>query len=326
MKTLVTGATGFIGSHLVEQLVKEGNGVRALVRRGSDASGLERIGVEVVRGDIRNLDDVQRAVDDCPLVFHLAKSAGDPVPGPSSHATATGAENVGLASLRAGVARLVFASSTTVYGTLRNRAITESTPIRPTSRGGKARAVCEELLLALHRSDGLPCVVARVSSVFGPRVRSWRGFFEAIATGEFRMVGSGDNYHQPGDVSDITAGLLLCGTAPDAEGRVYIITGNEPISLRDMVRLIDEECGVTTERTALPHALLRAYGRLNSLAFAIGGRELPRMDSIEVFLSDRAFDLTRAKTELGYAPRVSMKETIRRTVEWFRSQRDLKAS
>lgn len=321
MKALVTGATGFIGSQLVERLVEEGHGVRALARPGSDASGLERIGVEVVRGDIRNLDDVQRAVDDCPLVFHLAKSAGGPIPGTSSPVSTTGTENVALASLRAGVARLVYASSTTVYGTVRNRAITESTPIRPVSHAAKSKADCEDLLLARYRNDGLPSVVARVSSVFGPGCSSWRGFFEAIAAGEFRLVGSGDNFHQPGDVSDIAEGLLRCGTAPNVEGRVYILTGNEPISLRDMVRLIDEECGVTTARAALPHACLRAYGVLNSLAFGFGGIELPRMDSIRVFLNDRIFDLSRAKADLGYVPKVSVKETIRRTLESFRNRR-----
>ncbi|MCK5439465.1 MAG: NAD(P)H-binding protein, partial [Gemmatimonadetes bacterium] len=107
MKALVTGATGFIGSALVQRLIDESFHVRALVRPASDASSLETLGVEIARGDIRNRDDVERTVADCQLVFHLAKpSQGDPSP---TETNATGVANVAHAAVQAGVKRIVFA-------------------------------------------------------------------------------------------------------------------------------------------------------------------------------------------------------------------------
>lgn len=314
----MTGATGFIGSRLVRRLIDESFDVRALVRPATDASALKSLGVKIARGDMRHRDDVERAVTDCECVFHLAKpSPRDPSP---REATVSVATNVAKAAVHAGVKRVVFASTTTVYGVVRNREMTELTPAKPYSPHAKSKLAAERVLLSCYESDGLGVVIARISSVFGPGVTSWRGLFQAVATGSFRLIGSGNNYYQPGDVSDVVEGLFRCGTVPGIEGRTFIITGDEPVRLREMIVFIQESFGVTNPNAPLPVAPLRAYKLINDISSMLSSRQLPRMDRVELFMSDRSFDLSRARNELGYEPRVSVKETIQRTVDWYREQ------
>jgi nucleoside-diphosphate-sugar epimerase len=122
-------------------------------------------------------------------------------------------------------------------------------------------------------------------------------------------------------VSDIVEGLLLCGTVKGVEGRTYILAGNEPILLRDLIRLIAEELGVSGRlpRT-LPAGPFRLYLLLNDVVRAVAGTSLPRAHGVSFLLSDRILNISRARQELGYAPRVSMPQAICRTVQWYQTE------
>ncbi|HWO41021.1 MAG TPA: NAD-dependent epimerase/dehydratase family protein, partial [Candidatus Eisenbacteria bacterium] len=279
-------------------------------------------GVEVVRGDIRDPRVVEHAIAGCPLVFHLAaRTSHGNLPARDIYSiNVEGTENVVRAAAQAGVARLVFASTARVYGIIRNHAVREDTPINPDSAYPSSKARGEQIVLSHHARAGLPAVIARITSVFGPGSRSWLGLFQAIAARRFRLIGSGGNYHHPGDVSDIVEGLLLCGRAEGIEGQTYIITGNEAMPLCDMIRMIQDEVGAKDLPRPLPALPLLLYWRLNDVLRLCGYDRLPRFDRVEFFLNDRIFDQTRARHELGYEPKVSLKEAIRRTADWYRSQ------
>ncbi len=322
MNVLVTGATGFIGPHLVTRLVQEGYHVRALIRPVTDASALESLGIEVVRGDVRDPSAVNSAIANCQLVFHLAaRTSHGTLPAKDIYSiNVEGTANVVHAATQAGVTRLVLASTARVYGIIKNWRVDEHTPVKPDSAYPESKALAEQIVLSQHTRHNLPVVIARITSVFGSGSKSWLGLFQAIAAGRFRLIGSGNNYHHPGDVSDIVEGLFLCGTVKGIEGRTYILTGDEPLPLREMIRLIQDELGVTAARRSVPAAPLRLYKVLNDLVRACGGGRLPRFDRVEFFLNDRIFDQSRAREELGYAPKVSLKEAIHRTAEWYREQ------
>jgi nucleoside-diphosphate-sugar epimerase len=322
MKVLVTGATGFIGRHLVERLITAGEHVKALVRPAAQAAWLDALGVEVVRGDIGDADAVARAADKCGVVFHLAattESSGLLSRLDVEVANIQGAENVTRAALRADIERLVFCSSVAVYGRIvRQRLIDENTETDPDSPYGESKVLGEQVVLSARQCHGLPVVVARISTVWGPGTASWLGLFQSIAAGQFRLIGKGTNYHHIADVSDIVEGLLLCGAVKGVEGRTYNLAGSESVQLKRLVEMIGEEVGTTRFPAYLPAAPLHVYRALDRMAVSLIGRKLPRADRLALFLGDRTFDISRARQELGYAPRIGSKDTIHRMAEWFR--------
>jgi nucleoside-diphosphate-sugar epimerase len=324
MKVLVTGATGFIGRHMVERLVAGRDHVRALVRAETDAAWLDALGVDVVRGDIGDARAVERSTEKCQVVFHLAAKTESL--GPLSRhdvqpANVHGTENVVRAALRAGVERLVFGSSVSVYGRIARgtrRPIDEDTDPRPDSPYGESKLQAERIVLSAGRRDGLPVVVARIATVWGPGTTSWLGLFRSIASGRFRVMGDGTNRHHIIDVSDVVHGLALCGSVRGVEGRTYILAGSESVPLNRLVEMIGEEVGSPGSPAHLPGAPLHVYRALDRIAVACIGRKLPRADRLAIFLGDRTFDISRASRELGYRPRIRTRETVGRLAEWFR--------
>lgn len=323
MTTLVTGATGLVGRHLVERLAPQG-GVRVLARASTDVSELEALGVEIVRGDLRDATALARAVAGCTLVYHLAaRTAVERVASRTyREVNVVGTRNVACAAAASGVERLVLSSTVGVYGmTIEDHTITEVTAPRPDSPYGRSKLAAERTLRARGAGEGLPVVIARLASVFGPRARSWLGLFRSVASGRLRLVGGGRNYHHPVDVSDAVEGLLRCGTLDAASGRTYILAGPEPVPLAEMLAVIAEELQAPPPgRSVLPEASLRLYRRFHRLAFPLGLERLPRFDRVEFFLGNRIFDTTLACRELGYEPRIGVRAMIARTAEWFCGQ------
>jgi nucleoside-diphosphate-sugar epimerase len=321
MRVLVTGATGFIGSHLVERLLGSGAQLRALVRHGTDASSLEPRGVEVVRGDVRDPETVRHAMADRQVVYHLAVAPRGWRAKMLQAVNVEGTGNVARAAARAGVARLVHASSASVYGEgVRGSAIHEDSPLNPFTEYGRSKLRAEQALRSQHDSAAVPVVFARISTVIGPRAKGWRGLFAAIEAKRFWMPGAGLNYHHIVDVADIVEGLLLCAATPNIEGRAYNLAGPEAIRLRDMLQLIVRELGTGEEPPrALPAGPLQVYRRLSDALEGVTGVALPRAGNIANFMKHRVLDISRARRELGYAPRVSPQEAIRRTTEWYRN-------
>ena len=324
MKILVTGATGFIGCHLVERLTAAGEQVRALVLPTRNSAWLDSVGVEVLRGDIGDTQAIERAADKCEIVFHLAAKT-ESVRVLSRHdvhvTNVQGTENVARAVVRAGAGRLVFCSSVAVYGRIaKNQMIDENTETNPDSPYGESKVLGEQVVLSARQRSGLPVVVARISTVWGPGTTSWLGLFQSIASGHFRLIGNGTNHHHIADVSDVVEGLLLCASVKGVEGRTYILAGSESVQLTRLVEMIGEEVGMTRFTAALPAAPLQVYRVLDKMAVALIGHKLPRADRLALFLGDRTFDISRARQELSYVPRISAKDTIRRMAEWFRVQ------
>jgi nucleoside-diphosphate-sugar epimerase len=323
MKTLVTGATGFIGRHLVKRLSEQGENIRALVRPNRDAGWLAALGVEVVRGDLTDPAAVAQAIKGCEVVFHLAaKTEGTGVVsrGDVRLANVEGTQHIADAASQAGVGRLVFASSVAVYGRVRpGETIDEATRAKPDSPYGESK-LAGERIVARHIARGLPVVVARISTVWGPGTKSWLPFFQTVASGRFHLMGDGSNYHHIADVSDIVDGLLLCGSVKAAERNTYILTGPEAVRLRDLLHMICEELGAPKPHGQLPVAPLKVYRALDQLSRVLVGRHLPRADRLSLFLGDRRFDISRARHDLGYTPTIGTTEVIHRMVQWFRAQ------
>ncbi len=323
MLIAMTGATGFIGSHLVDRLLADGHDLITLVRNETDPSPLETRGVRVVRGDVRDPVAVERALAGATLVYHLARVKGH-VAQPMSEVHAVnvdGAANVARAAVRAGVERLVHCSSAAVYGRReRPRALAEDAPLDADSQYARSKMLAEEVVRA-NAGTHLPVTVARITTTLGPRCSSWLRFFRSIASRRLRVIGSGGNWHHPGDVSDIVDGLVRCGQCSGAEGRTYNLAGMTPLRMRELMQLTAHALGVGNGRqNRLPAFPFDAYLTLNDLTERALHIRLPRVESLVFLMGSRVLDISRARVELGYEPKVSAGDAICRTADWYRSE------
>jgi nucleoside-diphosphate-sugar epimerase len=321
MNVLVTGATGFIGRHLVERLACEKDRVRALALPNDDTAAFGHLGVEICRGDVLDYESLKRAASNCQRIFHLA--ARTEASGSSrkdfEEVNVQGTENVTRAALDSGAGRLIFCTSGAVFGRdIRNRAISEETMPAPDSPYSHSKFLAEQVLLSHHQRHGLPVVLARTSAVLGPGAMRWLKLFKTIAAGRFRLIGDGCNHHHVADISDIVEGLALCGSVAGIEGRTYILAGRESVRLRDFVQAIVEAVGAPGLPANLPAGPLRMYEAASRHFFSWTGYRLPRADRIDLYLGDRVFDLSLSGRVLGYIPKVSTTEAVYRTVAWFR--------
>ncbi|MDP9177249.1 MAG: NAD(P)-dependent oxidoreductase [Gemmatimonadota bacterium] len=318
---LVTGATGFIGSHLIDRLLERGDEVTAFARPTADSSYLAAKGVQVITGDVRSQREVGNAVGGSEIVYHLARAKGH---GARSMAEVQavnidGTSNIARAATRAGAERIVYASSAAVYGSRPGpEAVGENSILNPDSAYSRSKAEAEA---ALREHAQVAFVIARITAVLGPGCRSWMPIFRSVAARRLRLIGQGKTRHHPADVADIVDGLILCGTMPLTSGRTYNLAGPEAITIADMVRAIAAALHAEVDLPRfIPAGPIELYLWLNRIAGRVAGVKLPRVDSIAFLTSDRVLDISRARTELGYVPRITVSQAITRTAERGRSE------
>lgn len=321
-KVFLTGGSGFIGSHLAERLVNDGFQVRALVRRSADTSLLRLVGVDTVPGDLSDAPALQEALADCSHVYHLAAKTTTSRSTRNEYylVNVQGTENLCRAAVNANVERFVHGSSAGIYGLFLDAPVDETSKANPNSFYRHSKHLAEKIVLDYHRNHNLPVVIARLSSVYGPRSPNWRKLFQDVAAKRFCMIGSGNNRIQMGYVSDIVDGLRLCGHIPNIEGRDYILAGNESVTVKNFVDLIADEARVEKTFPTIPSAPFYLLGRLGNLAFRIFRWEIPFSHQTDFFLTDKVFSITKAKTDLGYSPKVTLKEGIKQTMNWYREK------
>lgn len=322
MKALVTGATGFVGSHLAEALVHAGHKVKTLARHASDTALLETLGVAIVRGDLTDSAAVEEAVKGCEQVYHLAAKTGRLASSRKEYAAVNiaGTENVVRAARKANVERLVYVSTVGIYGTLTGSPADEQTQPNPNTYYRASKLSGEKVVLASHQTEGLPVVIARIGGVVGPRSLSWLGLFQAIATGRFRLIGAGDNHLSLCHVADIVDGLRRCGQVQGIAGASYIVTGKEPMRLAQLVHIVAQELGVSGARGTMPVEPFRVFYALGQAIYKRFGVELPYAHRYEFFLKDDVFNIAKAQKELAYAPKILVQEGIQQTVQWYREK------
>lgn len=307
-RVLVTGAGGFIGSHLVERLVDLGANVRALVhynalgRWGWLEESLVAKGVQVVAGDIADRDSVHECVTDREIVFHLAALIAIPYSyhAPESYVRTNvqGTLNVLQCSRLAGVQRLVHTSTSEVYGTARYVPIDEAHPLQGQSPYSASKIGADKLAEAFQLSFGLPVVTVRPFNTFGPR-QSCRAVIPTIITqclqGQTIRLGNLRPTRDLNYVSDTVEGFICAAAAPEAIGGTFNLGSGREISVGELAELIG-----------------RLAGRPISLSSEIA-RQRPDGSEVERLVADSQ----RSRDILGWSSSVTLEDGLRRTIEWF---------
>lgn len=323
MRVLVTGATGFTGGHLALALASRGHDVRALVRDEDAARDLSAAGVTLTGGDLRNHEAVSRAVEGCDVVYHIAAIYRQAGLAPSAYAEVN-AQAVGTvieAAAAAGVRRVVHCSTVGVHGDIEHPPAGEDAPLQPGDIYQATKLDGERIARDTGARAGIEVTIARPTGIYGPGDRRLLKLFRGVARRRFVILGSGEIFYHLTYIDDLVEGFRLCAETPGAAGRTYILAGGEVTTLNELVRLIAEEAQVAPPRLHLPVWPFWVAGAACEAVCTPLRVEPPiYRRRVDFFTKSRAFDISRARAELGYAPRVSLRGGIRRSLAWYREQ------
>ena len=309
-RVLVTGAGGFIGANLVAQLVRDGAEVRALVRYNSrnDRGALDWLepevtsGVDVVLGDLRDVESVRRAVEGNEVVFHLGAQIAIPYsyvnPRDFFETNVLGTLNVAQAALEHSVERLVHTSTSEVYGTPRTVPITEDHPLQAQSPYSASKIGADKLVDSFYRTYELPATILRPFNTYGP-FQSARAIIptvitQALASGKLRL-GSLEPRRDLTFVTDTVAGFIQAAAAPKATGETVQLGTGHDVSVADIVDLVGDLLGKELE-VELDEARVR-----------------PPKSEVERLVSDPA----KAREQAGWEATIDLREGLGRTIEWI---------
>jgi NAD dependent epimerase/dehydratase len=316
MRALVTGAGGFIASHLVEALLQRGWQITALIHYNSRTSWgwLEKhrrhppANLDVVSGDIADPFLVRKLLEGCDLVFHLAALIAIPY---SYHAPAsyiqtnvTGTLNLAEAARWTGVKRFVHTSTSEVYGTARYTPLDEEHPLQGQSPYAASKIAADKLIESFVCSYGLPAITVRPFNTYGPR-QSARAVIPNIIVqalhGNTVRIGSLDPVRDLTFVSDTIEGFIRAAEAKDIVGQVVNLGTGQAVSIRELAQTIFDLLGVTPNVVTDPN------------------RIRPAASEVQRLISNNG----KALKMIGWRPMVSLKDGLGRTIQWIREHTEL---
>ena len=328
MKALVTGGTGFLGKALARRLQACGNEVTVLGRNPAVLAELEREGMQPIRADLADGETIKAACQGQEVVFH--SGALSSAWGPARlfyQANVLGTQNVIAGCEAAGVQRLVYVSTPSIYFRFESRLdVREDAPLPAEAANEYARTK----LLAEHEIDrafarGLPTISIRPRAIFGegdnailPRL------INRLQSGRMRVIGDGQNITDLTYVENVVDALLLCADAPvTLLGYKYNITNGEPLLLWELIRKLCEALGYEFPRRSLTYpAALRLATFFEIVNTLLPGQPEPLLTRymVGVLAKSMTLDISAARRDLGYVPRISVEEGFNRFVHWWKSQ------
>jgi dihydroflavonol-4-reductase len=317
MKAFITGASGFIGTHLVEELLRQKWQVRVLLHK-RDLPNQEKL--QVFRGDIRDADSLKDMFKDTDVLFHMAASLGATRISKKEffEINVDGTKNVLKAAHEAGVGRIVHFSSAGVFGSVKeNHPVEEAYPPSPQDVYDETKLEGEKISLAFA-NKGEDVVVIRPGWVYGPGDRRTFKLIKAIASKKFLLVTKGTTCQTPVYIDDLVQGILLCAEKAEA-GEIYHLAGKEVLTVKEIMDIMAHAAGVKDIQFPLPIFALKVAAWKLEKAFLLVGREAPlTRGKLAFFIHPKPLSIQKAKTDLGYAPQWDFKTGIETAVGWYR--------
>jgi nucleoside-diphosphate-sugar epimerase len=322
MKVLVTGGTGFTGAALVNRLLDEGHSVVALdYKEGLESSALRTRGAEILIGSVTDRGAVERAFDGVEYVFHLAAAFRE-LNVPNSfydEVNVGGTRTVLEAARRHRVRKFVYCSTCGVHGNVDRPPANEDAPIQPADYYQRTKYEAEPIVLR-EAGAGMETVILRPAAIYGPGdPERFFMIFKRVSKGVFPMFGSGRTLYHPLYIDNLVDAFLLCLPPGAGSGRTYLIADQDYFPIEEIVRAVARALEVPVRIPHYPVTPLILAGHIMEKVcrpLGIAPPIFPRR--VDWYRQNRAFDITRAKKELGYAPRIGLAEGLRRTGQWYR--------
>lgn len=322
MKILVTGGTGFTGTHLTRRLLREGHQVTVVDNQpGLFSHELEQLGATIMIGSVADRRLITRAAAGCAIVYHLA-AAFRKVNLARVEYRQTNVEGTRVVldvASQNSVQKLVYCSTCGVHGDVKEWPADESAPIAPADYY-QATKYEGEIIVREFVERGLPAVIVRPAAIYGPGdPERFLMLFRRVQTGRFLMFGHGRAHYHPLYVDNLVDAFLLAAASQRRRGEAYLIADEEYYTLNELVQAIGEALDVDVKISHYPFRPLWLAALLCEAVFKPLPAEPPLFRRrVDWFRQNRAFDIRKAKLELGYQPKIDLKEGLARTARWYR--------
>jgi nucleoside-diphosphate-sugar epimerase len=327
MKVLVTGGTGFTGSHLVRRLLDRGHEVRVLDNApGLFHDELREAGAEIHLGSVADRELVRRMAAGCEVVHHLA-AAFRKINLPKSEywqVNVEGTRHIAEACIDHGVRKLVYCSTQGVHGDVKQSPGNEESPIAPEDYYQYTKYEGERVLVD-YFAKGLDATVIRPTAIYGPGDPGrFLILFREAAKGHFYMFGNGQTHYHPVYIDNLVDSFELAAETPRARGRTYLIADEKYYTLEDLVRAVGVAIDVPVKIIKLPfRPLWLAALACEGVCLPFGVEPPLFRRRVDWFRQNRAFSIARARAELGYEPRVDLATGLAATGRWYRDNKYL---
>lgn len=319
MRALVTGANGFVGVALSKRLAVPGNVVRALVREGSDASGLKGLSLELFRGDVTEPRSLTAAVEGVDVVFHLAGIRRCPTREPFFAVNAQGTRNLCEAMVAApGRPRLVFCGSLAASGpSTADRPREEADPLTPTEWYGESKAEAERI--AFGYSDRMEVTAIRPARILGPGDLENLAFFKMVKRGVRLKLSGAPRPLSMVDVDDVVELLLLLAEKKEAVGEAFFCAAPGPLTLLELEDRVAVALKVEPRTVPVPPGVLQLVAAGADLFSTVSGKHLALNRKLARQLLAPAWTCSTAKAErlLGFRARVRLEESVERSADSY---------
>jgi nucleoside-diphosphate-sugar epimerase len=326
VKLLVTGGTGFIGSHLAEEGRRRGAevAVLGLTERPEEQANVEllrRQGVEIIPGSITDPELCSRAVRGATHVFHLAVAMREGARQDEffERVNLDGTQRLLEASAKGSVRRFVYCSTIGIYGHRAPGITREDSPLAPGNVYERTKVAAEQMVREAGAANGPPHVILRPADVYGPRDHRLLKLFRGVARGRFPLFGPGDGRRHMVYVDDVVAAFFKACERDEALGQAAIVAGPRAHTLKELIGLVQSATGSRRYGIRLPlRPMLATAAVVEDVAKALKVEPPIYRRRMDFFWSDSEFDTSRARRLLDWAPMVDLPEGVRRTAEDYR--------
>jgi nucleoside-diphosphate-sugar epimerase len=323
MRYLITGATGFIGSHLVDLLYTQGYDLRVLVRNESKLADLKKYPIEAVQGDLFNQEALDKATKDIDGVFHLAaevRAIANNTPALFTKTNVVGTKNVLDACVKNNVKKVVAISSIAAQGVNKpgQSLVTEDMAnCNPDSPYGESKKAMEDLCLQIMQQTGMPIALPRPGFVFGEKAHSVSQFFKAVKAGQFRFINQGETRWSFVYVKNLVQGLMQAMHSKQANGEAFFLTDEHPYTIREFTEAIAEAYHVE-KPGSVPGALAGVGATVLDVFSGMTGKKFPlTKERLHRLTHDMAYSCEKSKKLINYNPEIQLSESIPATVAWY---------
>jgi nucleoside-diphosphate-sugar epimerase len=325
VRILVTGGTGFTGSHLTRRLLQQGHDVVVLDNKpGLFHDELKDMGAEVHLGSVADRDLADKVTQGCDVVHHLA-AAFRQVNLPKQvywDVNVEGTRYLLEAALKYGVRKFVYCSTCGVHGNVAKIPAGEDSPIAPADYYQYTKWEGERVIPEFTQK-GLPVVTLRPAAIYGPGdPERFSIIFKRAKSGHFLMFGGGKTFYHPLYIDNLVDAFELAAASDKKNGEAYLIADEHYYSLNDLVKATGKAMGIDVKIQHFPFWPLWTAALLTEIAYKpLIGIDPPLFRRrVDWFRQNRAFDITKAKQELGYQPRVGLDQGLTETAKWYKEQ------